>query len=243
MLTPLKTAVTAASLLFFLIAPAIAENKTFIVNTGFTPPVSTYFEKVLNELGKRANLYIQLVEVSAERSLRLVSRGKADAECCRIHHVISPNYPTLVDVPDSFYEMNWVAFASDSDIEVKQWQDLEKYSATAVTGYKLAVNKVRQFSPAPHIVGSHESMFRMINRGRSQVGVSSYLSGLKVLKDMRLDESISILQPPVFTISLTLQLHPQHADKKELFLKLIDEMKQDGTINRIYDEIIAQYKN
>lgn len=239
-----STKFVIALLIFFLsYTPVLlAENTKFIVNTGFTAPVSTFFEKVLYELGKRANLDIQLVEVSAERSLRLVARGRADAECCRIHKVINPSYPSLIDVPDSFYEMNWVAFAKDQSVKIEQWQDLEKYSAVAVTGYKLAVNKVREFSPFPHIVGSHESMFHMIDRGRSQVGVSSLLSGLKVLKDIELDHSIEALQPPVFTIPLTLQLHPKHTDKKDLFLKLIDEMKLDGTIKRIYDEIIAEYK-
>lgn len=217
--------------------PVWATDK-FVINTGFSPPVSTYFEKVLKEAGRRHGFAIELVEVSAERSLLLVESGEADAECCRIHQVINKNYPTLIDVPSSFYKMSWSAFVKDQNIQVNKWEDLANYSAAAVTGYKLGVNKVKQYSPTPYVVTSHESLFGMLSRGRIDVAITSKMTGLKALKTLKLDQEIQLQEPPLVQIGLTLQLHPRHADKVDFFAKIFDEMVRDGTTNRLLEQTL-----
>ncbi|MBF0266467.1 MAG: transporter substrate-binding domain-containing protein [Gammaproteobacteria bacterium] len=218
----------------------VQAKEKFIINTGFTAPVSTYFKKVLKEAGKRMNLDIELIEVSAERSLRLVSEGKADAECCRIHKVIKPFYPSLIDVPLSFYEMNWVAFSKDRTIKISSWEDLSQYRAGAVTGYKLAVIKVKKHSPNPNILDTHESMFNMLNRNRIDVAVSAKLSAMKVLKDMNLKDQIMLHEPAIFKIPLTLQLAPKHRHKKQLFEQVLNKMNVDGTNGQFFKEVIRE---
>lgn len=238
MIKMVKSGIALIAILM-LVAELQASEK-LLINTGFTPPVSTYFDKVLQEAAKRVNMDIELVEVSAERSLRMVVEGKADAECCRISKVIKPTYPTLVDVPVSFYQMNWVAFVKDKNITISQWDDLKKYSAAAVTGYKLAVIKVKEFSPSPQILDTHESMFKMLSRNRVDTGITAKLVGLKVIKDLKLDDTISLLQPSIFKIPLTLQLHEKHEDKVTLFSKVFTEINQDGTADRLLEEVLAE---
>ena len=204
------------------------------------PVIKKNYQAVLKEAGNRLGLDIEVIEVSAERSLNLVASGAADAECCRISKVIKQNYPTLIDVPPSFYEMHWVAFVKKQDISIKAWEDLDEYSAAAVTGYKLAVNKVNEFSQTAYILDSHESMFEMIMRDRVDVGISSKEAGAKVIKDMRLNDSINIIDPPLVSIPLTFQLNPKHEDKKEKFSKVFKEMNEDGTTKRILDEIMKE---
>lgn len=226
------------SILIYVSSTAVWATEKFVINTGFSPPVSTYFEKVLQEAGRRHGFAIELVEVSAERSLLLVESGNADADCCRIHQVINRNYPTLVDVPTSFYEMSWSAFVKDKNIRVTKWEDLANYSAAAVTGYKLGVNKVKQYSPTHYIVPSHESLFGMLSKGRIDVAITSKMTGLKALKALKLEQEIQLQEPPLAQIALTLQLHPRHADKVEFFDKIFDELVQDGTAYRLLEQTL-----
>ena len=226
------------SILLYVSSTAVWATEKFVINTGFSPPVSTYFEKVLQEAGRRHGFTIELVEVSAERSLLLVESGNADADCCRIHQVINKNYPTLIDVPTSFYEMSWSAFVRDKNIQINKWEDLANYSAAAVTGYKLGVNKVQQYSPTPYVVPSHESLFGMLDKGRIDVAITSKMTGLKALKALKLDSEIQLQEPPLVQIALTLQLHPRHADKVDFFDKIFDELVQDGTADRLLEQTL-----
>ena len=228
--------------IFLLMASVVClelqASERFTVTTGFTPPVSTYFQKILGEAGKRLGLNIDVIEVSAERSLRLVVEDRADAECCRINNVMKSYYPSLVDVPVSFYEMSWVAFVKDKTISILDWDDLSKYHVAAVTGFKLGVIKTRQYSKFPSIVDTQQSMFNMLERGRVQVAVGSMLSGKKIIREMGLSDSITILQPPILRIPLTLQLHPMHVDKVAGFTEVLTEMNRDGSSRRLLNEVL-----
>ena len=83
-----------------------------------------------------------------------------------------------------------------------------------------------------------EQIFLMLEEGRLDYGIVGYLSGLNTLKKLGLTD-IYPLQPSLWEFPLVLVL----SEKKKAFIPAIDaaieSMKQDGTIDRLYQKTIS----
>jgi len=220
--------------LFLYGLPASASQTRFTINTGFTPPVSTIFEQIMQQVFERLGRPMDFQEVPAERSLILVNEGTDDAECCRIPRVVAQDYKDLVVVPESVYEVRFCAFSSRADIRVTRWDDLKPYATGTVTGWKILVNNLKRIEPREYYeLAEAEAMFRMLEMGRIEVATLGYLSGLKVIKELKLSDIIRPLAPPLATRKLFMMLHKKHAAMIPSLAKILAEMKTDGSIERI----------
>ncbi len=181
-----KPVILSFSVLLFLVVGVYASGagaqERLVVNTGFTPPVSTFFHLVVDEAGRRLDIPVDFQEMPAERSLVLVSAGVDDAECCRIPTVIQQDNPDLMSVPFSFFTARFSAFTRDKTITIKNWQDLQPYTVGVVTGWKILVQNVAKVQPKGYVVlDTPEAMFQMLEQGRIDIATLGYLSGLQVL--------------------------------------------------------------
>ncbi|MBU1641501.1 MAG: transporter substrate-binding domain-containing protein [Proteobacteria bacterium] len=208
-------------------------QEIFVVNTGFTPPVSTFFQLVVEEAFGRLQIPVFFQVMSAERSLQLVNRGIDDAECCRIPDAIRADYPGLLSVPVSFYTATFSAFTKDPALQIRNWQDLKPYSVGVVTGWKILVDGVAKVEPAGYtMVDSPEALFKMLDLGRIDIATLGYRSGLQVIDNQGV-EGIHVLEPPLAQRALHMQLHPRHADLLPRITKVLLDMEADGTIARL----------
>lgn len=222
-------------------ATSTAANSSLSVNTGFTAPVSTVFEQVLSEVFRRLSLDLKFQEVSAERSLILVSEGIDDAECCRIPDVVRRDYPNLITVPESVFEVRFSAFAKRRDIQIDDWNSLRPYSVGTVTGWKILVNNIAQVKPLESFVLDDASaMFRMLDMDRIEIATLGYLSGLKVIDELGLGERIQPIEPPLASRKLYMMIHPRHAGLVEDLARVIREVKRDGTLDAIVIEVTGR---
>lgn len=216
---------------------AVARDQ-LVVNTGFTPPVSTLFHMVLDEAGQRMGIDIVFQEMPAERSLSLVNSGIDDAECCRIPAVIQQEYPDLLSVPVSFYTARFVAFARDETIRIKSWNELRPYQVGVVAGWKILVNKVAEVQPEGYfVVDTPDAMFQMLDKGRIDVAVLGYLSGLQVIHKLNM-QGVHVLEPPLALKPLYLQVHQRHRALVPKFAQVFEEMQGDGTIARLEEKVL-----
>ena len=230
-----------AGLLLTFSATASAENRAFSVNTGFTAPVSTVFEQVLREVLGRLSLDLTFQEVSAERSLILVSQGADDAECCRIPGVVQRDYPDLIAVPESVFEVRFSAFSKHRNMRIANWDDLRPYSVGTVTGWKILVNNIARVQPREsYVLDDAQAMFRMLDMDRIEIATLGYLSGLKVIDELGLQESVVPIEPPLATRKLYLMLHPRHAGLVPDLTRAIRAIKQDGTLDAIVRRVTGR---
>lgn len=234
----MKTSIVIIFLLHIVSFQAIAETKLHIT-TGFTPPVSDFYRTVLKEVDKRIpELSISFEVLPAERSLVLSNQGVNDGECCRIPNVVIKQYQNLVPIDHSFFAARFSAFAKDGRKPVKTFSDLKPYSVGSVEGWKIAVNKVKEVGPAEtHIVTTPEQMFQMLDKGRLDYGVVGYLSGLKSIANLKI-KGIHAIDPPLVEKPLYLMLHKKHKNLIPEFNRVISKMKNDGTINHLYNQLL-----
>ncbi|MCW9012726.1 MAG: transporter substrate-binding domain-containing protein [Gammaproteobacteria bacterium] len=210
------------------------------ISSGFTPPVSDFFNSVLTEADKRMkDVSISFEILPAERSLILVNQGINDADCCRIPALLAQEYKNIIPVDISFFSARFSAFSKKNDVPIKSFTDLKPFSVGSVEGWKIAVNKIKEINPAvTHIVTTPEQLFLMLEQDRLDYGVVGYLSGLKTIADLKLN-NIHALEPPLEEKQLYLVVHNKHKNLIPLFNEVLNEMKNDGTINSLYSELIS----
>ena len=212
-------------------------DHSLVINTGFTPPVSSLFNDIMIEVGKRTGHSINFQEISAERSLALVNNGVDDAECCRIPKVVMGDYPNLLVVPESVFTVRFVAFSQKPGLKVSNWDDLKPHSVGTVTGWKILVKNIERIQPDTyHILDNADAMFKMLQLGRLDVATLGYLSGLDVLDKLAIDD-IQVQEPPLATRDLYLMLHKRHANLIQPVTTALREMKADGTMDKIVNKI------
>lgn len=217
-------------------------EKQLHISTGFTPPVSDFYNSVLMEVDKRMEGISIIFELlPAERSLVMVNRGINDGECCRFPAVVTRDYDNLIANDESFFSVRFSAFSKKDSKSIKSFNELKPYSVGSVEGWKLAVNKIKEIKPAEiHIVTTPEQMFNMIDQGRVNYGVIGYLSGLQIISKLKLN-NIKAIEPPLIEKSLYLVLHKKHKALIPEFNRVIKSMLDDGTVDRLYDELIKSF--
>lgn len=213
------------------------------ITTGFTPPVSNFYNSVLKEADKRLpDISISFEALPAERSLILANQGINDGDCCRIPSVLTKEYKNLTAIDESFFSARFSVFGKNQSIDISKFEDLKPYSVGTVVGWKIAVIKVKEINPAEvHIVTTPEQLFHMLGQDRLDYGVVGYLSGLETMARLNM-KNIHAIQPPLIEKQLYLVLHNKHKALIPVFNQVLSEMKTDGTINRLYSELIKSLK-
>ncbi len=221
----------------------IAETNLYIT-TGFTSPVSDFYASVLAEAGKRLkNITINFEALPAERSLALANQGINDGDCCRIPDIMTSEYTNLEPINESFFSARFSAFTKNNNTQIKNFKDLKPYSVGTVTGWKIAVIKLKEIKPEKlHIVATPQQMLKMLEQDRLDYGVVGYLSGLHTIASLELN-NIKAIEPPLVKKQLYLLLHNKHKNLIPVFENVFKKMKDDGTIDRLYKNLIKSLKH
>jgi len=220
--------------------PCFAETSLHI-SSGFTPPVSDFYRSVLVEATNRmGNISITLEALPAERSLALANQGINDGECCRIPSLITHEYENLIPIDISFYNARFSAFSKQKNIS--SFDDLKPFSVGTVKGWKIAVTKIKEVKPREmYIVTTPDQLFQMLQQDRIDYGVVGYLSGLQSIVNVQATD-VQAIEPPLIEKPLYLLLHKKHNDLIPLFNKTLRDMLTDGSIDKIYKQLIESLK-
>lgn len=224
--------------LVLLVLPLISsplQARELYISSGFTPPLTNLFERVLTELDRRLDsIEIIFKPMEGERSVKLVQAGFNDGDCCRVPAVFQSD-ERLIFVKPSFASIRWNAFVRNKNITISSFEELKPHAVGAVIGWKLAVNKIRKVAPEDYqILDTPEQMFRMLSKQRIDVGVIGYLSGLNVISELNLT-NISAIQPPLAITPLHLMLSAKHRDIVPEIEAVLETMVRDGAIARIQE--------
>ena len=230
----------SATFLLLIFTGTLCRAETQLhITTGFTPPVSDFYNSVLKEADKRlADISISFEVLPAERSLMLVNQGINDGECCRIPSVVVNEYKKLSAIDVSFFSARFSAFSKNQKTPITSFEELKPFTVGTVEGWKIAVIKVKESKPAKvYILTTPDQLFRMLDQDRLDYGVVGYLSGLESISRLKLD-TIHAIEPPLIEKPLYLMLHNKHKDLIPVFNQVLIEMQSDGTISRLYNELI-----
>lgn len=231
---PLIGALIAACLTL-LPGLATAADPLLTISTNNTPLDRKALEQLGRESFHRAGLELKLISLPSERSLVAANQAEVDGEGLRVTG-LTAQYPNLVQIPERFVRISFVAFAKDATINLDGgWDSLASYRVAFINGWKMFEANARH-AKVIHKVDKPEQMFRMLDEGRVDVVLYTRADGILLTRELGLS-SVAPLSPSLRDVDLYLYLNRKHETLVPRLTQALREIKADGTYNRILSAI------
>lgn len=209
-----------------------------IISTNNTPHDRKALERLSTEAFQRAGLSLSLVSNPSERSLDLANTGVVDGEGLRVAG-LNQQYPNLLQVPESFIGINFVAFSRNATIKLDQgWGSLKPYRIAFINGWKLFEANATDAQSVTK-VDRVEQLFQMLDAGRVDLVLYTLADGHAVLKRLGISNVVA-LSPSLRDADMYLYLNKKHAAQVPAINKALRDMKSDGTHKSIMANIATQ---
>ena len=228
----------AGLLLVFGLAPAVAGNPTLTLSTNNTPLDRKALEQLSQESLRRIGVDLKLVSLPSERSLTAANLGEVDGEGLRVGGLGGPDgpYPNLIQVPERFVRISFVAFSKNATISLDNgWDSLKPYRIAFINGWKMFEANA-QGARVVNKVDKPEQLFRMLDEGRVDLVLYTYADGLLLARNLGL-RSVAPLSPPLKEVDMYLYLHKKHRALVPKLSQALRELKADGSYNHILSTI------
>ena len=225
-------------ILIAVLGTARAETPLITVSTNNTPLDRKALQELSQEAFRRAGLAIKLVSLPSERSLQSANAGEVDGEGLRVAG-LSSQYANLVQVPERYISVSFVAFAKDAMINLDTgWDALKSQRVAFIMGWKMFEANAAA-ARVVNKVDKPEQMFRMLDSGRIDLALYTRTDGIALVRSMGLS-SIAPLSPPLKEVDMYLYLNKKHEDAVPKIARALREMKSDGAYNRIMSSLLAE---
>lgn len=229
---------TVFLVLIFWLAAAFAEVPVVTVSTNNTPLDRKAMEMLSREAFRRIGLEFKLVSLPSERSLKSADAGEVDGEGLRVAG-LTTQYPNLVQVPERYVRISFVAFAKDATISLDNgWDSLKPYSVAYITGWKMFEANAAG-ARAVSKVDKAEQIFQMLDSGRVDLALYTRADGVVLVRELGL-RAIAPVSPALKDVDMFLYLHKKHQALVPRLAHALKDMKADGTYNRILSGIAVE---
>ena len=228
----------AGLLLVFGLAPAVAGSPTLTLSTNNTPLDRKALEQLSQESLRRIGVDLKLVSLPSERSLTAANLGEVDGEGLRVGGLGGPDgpYPNLIQVPERFVRISFVAFSKNATISLDNgWDSLKPYRIAFINGWKMFEANA-QGARVVNKVDKPEQLFRMLDEGRVDLVLYTHADGLLLARNLGLT-SVAPLSPALKEVDMYLYLHKKHQALVPKLTQAIRDLKADGSYNRILSAI------
>lgn len=208
-----------------------AGAQTLSISTNNTPLDRQALFDLSKEAFRRIGVDFKLVSLPSERSLHSANQGEVDGEGLRVPG-LSSQYPNLVQVPERYIGVSFVAFAKDASIRIDQgWESLKPHRLAFINGWKMFETNAAG-AKAITKVDKPEQMFLMLDAGRIDLALYTRADGIALTRSMGLS-SVAPLTPALKDVDMYLYLHKRHEALVPKLAQALREMKADGSYNRI----------
>ena len=210
---------------------AAADTTTITVSTNNTPLDRQALHDLSKEAFRRIGVEFKLVTLPSERSLHSANLGEVDGEGLRVAG-LSGQYPNLVQVPERYIGISFVAFARDATIRLEQgWESLKPHRIAFINGWKMFeanASGARSVSK----VDKPDQLFLMLDSGRVDLALYTRSDGDALARAMGLG-AIAPIAPALKDVDMYLYLNRKHEALVPRLSQALREMKADGSYNRI----------
>ena len=222
-------------LLACCVASVLADTPALTVSTNNTPLDRKALEQLSQESFRRVGVDLKLVSLPSERSLVAANLGEVDGEGLRVGG-LAGQYPNLVQVPERFVRISFVAFSKDATISLDNgWDSLKPYRIAFITGWKMFEANAGT-ARVVHKVDKPEQLFRMLDDDRVDLVLYTKADGIVLTRSLGL-ASIAPLSPSLKDVDMYLYLNKKHQALVPRLSQALRELKTDGTYNRILSTI------
>jgi polar amino acid transport system substrate-binding protein len=232
-----------ASLAAVLLAAsaALLPAEPLLFASSYSPPYSSddypgILERLLAEACRRIGIEATFRNLPAERGLSDANAGFVDGVVARVEHM-ERMYHHLVRIRSASIESrDFVAFSRGGLSPIFSWSDLAAHNITYVRGWKIFENNATAAKSAV-AVDSTRRAFELLARERTDVVLNARLDGTLMAAQLGI-EDIRIHEPPLASVSLYPYVHRRNARYVLALTAALDEMKADGTFDRIYTQTV-----
>lgn len=228
-----------------------ADKKSIYLISG-SPETSFLYiftEAVYIEAFKRLGYEYKSLFLPTKRAIIDADLGKYDGLVARIPELnIDNEYPNLVMVNEPIYEGSSIVVISKiKDLTINKWEDLTEYNY--IVAYKRGTKKLDlvldTYVDKDKIVITDDTdqSLKMLLNGRIDIIIEPYDTIEKALVDEKFINEGIIINGSVGKTQLFPFLHKKHSDLLVPLAKALQEVKKDGTYQKIYKNIKAVKKN
>jgi polar amino acid transport system substrate-binding protein len=225
----------------------LSESKMIYLNTAFSAPVSNnaqtgFGDRVLAEAFKRIGYTLETQRLPAERALINANNGVDDGELMRVSG-LQKNYINLIQVPEPIMTIDMVLFTKNrSAFVVDGWDSMRAQSLAIITGWKIMERSFAKLRGAVELIKADNAkqLFTLLEKDRVDFIAYSNWSGLGYLKRHNM-QGITLLEPPLARPKFYTYLHKKHKKLVPKLAAAIREMKKDGAMQKLFDQILKPY--
>lgn len=221
----------------FHLTPASADNSVMTVSTNNTPLDRQVLQKISEEAFGRIGINFNLISLPSERSLRSANAGEIDGEGLRVAGLTS-QYPNLIQVPEAFIRISFVAFSKDATIDLHSgWDSLKPYRIGYITGWKMFEEKATG-AKIVNKVDTPDQLFQMLQSDRIDLALYTRSDGIFITREKGYSTMAPLL-PALKDVDMFLYLNRKHESLVASLTAALKGIKADGTYNRILSAISA----
>ncbi len=204
--------------------------------------------RILTEAYGRIGIEIETRIFTGPRSLSMANRGSIDGELFR-GDLDKDKFHNLIRIPVPILYGELVVFTKDVEFEVMGWESLKPYVIGIYSGLTGAETGTKGMRVEP--VATVEQLFKKLAAGRNDIVVFPRDQGMDTLKslmtlnpegiDLQTLQKIRVLEPPIHLEVLYHTLHKKHAALVPKITAVLQEMTDEGLIQRITEEVEADF--
>ncbi|WP_089418366.1 substrate-binding periplasmic protein [Vitreoscilla filiformis] len=215
---------------FWGVSLSVCARHVLTISTNNTPSDRKALEQLAAEAFRRVGFGIQVVNNPSERSLVLANQGEVDGEGLRVAG-LATQYPHLIQVPERFIGISFVAFVRQPGLQLDGWASLQPHRIGFITGWKM----FEAHATGARIVNrvdTPEQLFRMLAQDRIDVALYTLADGLALVQRLGLS-GIQAVTPSLRDVDMFLYLHQRHSALVPQVAQALRDMKADGSHARL----------
>lgn len=196
-------------------------------------PATEIAEQVLREAYNRLGYELAVHRLPGERTLIYANEGRMDGELYR-KLGMDQAYGNLLIVPVPLLTYEIVVFTHGTNFVVNGWESLRPFTIGHVRGIKIVQENTTGMRT--EAVPTMTQAFQKMMVGRTDIVVGNRLSGMAVVKTLKLDE-VHVLSPPLASFPVYHYLHKKHEELVPRLSSVLRQMRADKVIDAIQQRI------
>lgn len=224
----------ALIVLFSAVQTQALEKLIFSTFPDSDTPNIVIAQAVVSGAYRRLNIDIEVKYLPGHRAVKKANNGKVDG---LLFHIpgLSDSYANLIQVKVPVFYSELVAFVANKSVKIDNWDDLRTHRIGFVRGFFLVEERTK--GAQVEVLDEQENMLLMLARGRIDVAVDTYLTGLFTIKKLGL-KGLRVVKPPLENFSSFQYLNKKHRALIPQIESVLADMQKEGVILKIRNRIL-----
>lgn len=218
-----------------------SKHLTLVMPVNLNSALSKWVKLIYDETFIRLNMNYTMLAVPAKRASLLSNSGEVDGEFIRVKSYQN-KVPNLIRVDEAILDLTFSAYSIDKDHSIINWQDLKtfNYRVGTMRGIRKIEEMLEKYVINDYIAYTENDVqgFGQLLKGRIDIYINAesfvYFTLLKPPYNSKIVNVGTLEKSHHY-----LYLHNKHRLLIPLFNKVITEMKKEGVIEKLRQQVFA----